>query len=630
MDRRPHNAGDPTGVGITKSTAGWRLRLAELAAAATCISALCALVVWWLDGVRGSLGPLIISAREPWRIVAVAVVCYAVALILTPRGDQSLPWARLLHRVERRSFLLAAAPAAAVLVFALEYGARVAGGADSFGYVSQAYLWLRGDLHIEQPLAAEAPWLFANDSFTPLGYTPGANHTAVPTYSPGLPMIMAAAAIACGACGPYYVTPLFDALMVLLTWALAYRLTRSGLTSGVAAMLMASAPALLFNVVVPMSDVATAALWIASLLLLTWPRAWHAAASGLVAGAAILVRPNLVVLAAAGLIAAELWPVERRPPVSKGQRAVAFLLGVVPAVAALAIINNSLYGSPLSSGYPRLARLFAAGHFPANLVLYSQWLVESQTALVFLALVPVLFQRARPAWLTVRHATPVVVFVALLSASYLFYLVFDAWWFLRFFLPGFPFLFVLVSASLIWLARLPPAFVGVPALAIVVGSVVGYSLQFVAVQRLSEIGSGENRYAAVAEYIDRELPANAAILGVQHTGTLAFYAGRLTLRYDRLPGQRLQSVLDWLTLKGYRPYIVLEDWEERNYRQTFSAGGDALSRLELPVLAETTPGIKVRIYDALAESNRALPPIVIQVIPPRSCPEPRGASWHTQ
>jgi hypothetical protein len=630
MHRRPHTADDPTVGGVTTSTAGWRLRLAEVAAAAASITAVCALVVWWLGGVRGSLGPLFISARDPWRIVVVAVLCCAAAIMLAGRGGRSLPWARLLDRLERRSFLLAAAAAAAVLIFALEYGARVAGGADSFGYVSQAYLWRRGDLHIEQPLAAEAPWLFANDSFTPLGYTPGANHTAVPTYSPGLPMIMAAAVIACGGCGPYYVTPLFDALLVLLTWGLAYRLTQSGLTSGLTGILMASAPALLFNVVVPMSDVATAALWIASLLLLTWPRVWHAAAAGFVAGAAILVRPNLVVLAAAGLLAAELWPVDRPHSVSRGRRAFAFLLGIVPAAAAVGIINNSLYGSPFSSGYPRFARLFALEHFPTNLALYARWLVESQTALVFLALVPVLFTRARPAWLTVRHGVPVIVFVALLSASYLFYLEFDAWWFLRFFLPAFPFLFMLVAAALVWFARLPPAVIGVPALAIAIGSVIGYALHFVAVQRLPEIGPGENRYAAVAEYIDRQLPANAAILGLQHTGTVAFYAGRLTLRYDRLPGQRLQSVLDWLMHKGYRPYIVLEDWEERNYRQTFSAGQDALSRLELPVLAETRPGIKVRIYDALAESNRALPPMVIEVIPPRACPEPRGASWLTQ
>jgi len=603
----------------------WRSRLARAAAAAACLALAWAILVALTGGVRGHIGPVLVSSRDWERSGVAAAVFYSVALLLARPGHRSLPWVWLVDCVERGSPVVAIVAAAAVLWFGLQYGARVAGGADSLGYVSQAYLWLHGDLQIEQPLAAEAPWLFADDSMTPLGYTPGAvRHTSVPTYPPGLPMIMAGSLIVCGACGPFYVAPLFGALMVVLTWGLAHRLTESGLTSALAAVMMASSPAFLFNLVVPMSDVVTAALWIAAFVLLTWPRPWHAAAAGFLAGAAILVRPNLVLLSVAGVLAVELWTTGTRHPVRRGRRALAFLLGVVPAAAAVGIINDLLYGSPLRSGYPRFAHLFAVEHFPANLRLYATWLVESQSAAVFLALVPVLFRPARPAWLTFNKAVPLVAFTAILCVSYFFYLEFDAWWFLRFFLPAFPFLFMLVAAALVWLGRLLPASLGIPALVATSIFVVGYSLGFVASRRLPEIGGGEQRYGAVAEYVDRQLPPNAAIIAMQHSGTLAFYTGRITIRYDRLPGQRLRSVIDWLSAKGYRPYLVLEEWEEEKYRRYFSSGQDALSRLDVPVLAETTPGIPVRIYDPLGPPGATIPPIPIPVVPTRACAEPRG------
>src|SRR5688572_19285658 len=105
---------------------------------------------------------------------------------------------------------LVVASAAAVLVFwlGLAYGSRAATGADTFGYVSQAYLWLKGDLQLEQPLSRELPWPHQEQSLTPLGYRPGeVRHTIVPIYAPGVPLLMAGFELLFDACGPYYVTP---------------------------------------------------------------------------------------------------------------------------------------------------------------------------------------------------------------------------------------------------------------------------------------------------------------------------------------------------------------------------------------------------------------------------------------
>jgi hypothetical protein len=58
---------------------------------------------------------------------------------------------------------LAAAALAGVLALAVAYaglrwGALVAGGADSYGYVSQADLWRRGRLVVHQDVVRPTPW----------------------------------------------------------------------------------------------------------------------------------------------------------------------------------------------------------------------------------------------------------------------------------------------------------------------------------------------------------------------------------------------------------------------------------------------------------------------------------------
>jgi hypothetical protein len=598
-----------------------RARLAHVAAAVACLAILWSVAVALTGGFRADFGFFSVSSRSWWRPGVIAALLIALTFLLGPSAHRAQAWHWVFDRAAGAAAMVAAL---IVLVFGLNVGARVAGGADSFGYVSQSYLWLKGDLHIPQPLAPQAPWPFAPESLAPLGYKPGAAPaTSVPTYAPGLPMLMAASIVACGACGPFYVGPVFAALLIVGTWMLALRWTTDRLTRALATVLMASSPVLLFNIVAPMSDAATAALWIWCLILLTWPRVWHAALAGLVAGVAILVRPNLVILAFAAALAAELWTDAVRP-VARGRRAVVFLIAVAPAVLIVGLINNDLYGSPFRSGYAPFSEIYSLARFPTNLALYTHWLIESQTILVFLAILPIAIRSARPAWLTGARALPALAFSALVCLSYLFYLQFDAWWFLRFFLPVFPLLFILVAAGASWLAhRLPPVIAGVIVGAVVL-VVIYRQVEFARDRGLSMIGQGEQRFAAVADYVVRELPANAVIIALQHSGTIAFYSGRTTIRYDLLPHQRIRSIVDWLSANGHRPYLVLEDWEEEKYKRRFAPGEDALSLLRIPVIAQTTFSITVRIFDPLGPPEAEAHPDLIQPTSARSCPGPRG------
>ena len=57
----------------------------------------------------------------------------------------------------RVAALAAGLLAIVVIAIAVQFGSTVAGGSDSYGYVSQAGLWRAGQLTVDQDLAARVP-----------------------------------------------------------------------------------------------------------------------------------------------------------------------------------------------------------------------------------------------------------------------------------------------------------------------------------------------------------------------------------------------------------------------------------------------------------------------------------------
>ena len=532
-------------------------------------------------------------------------------------------WERTDRWRDRVATVLAAAATIGVFWLGMAYGSRAAGGADAFGYVSQAYLWLKGDLRIDQSWARPFEWPHREESVRPLGYRWGEDRGAiVPTYPPGLPIIMAGFDKVFGTCGPYSVTPLFASLLVAGTFVLGWRLSRSRLTASMAALLMAGSPAFLFNLMFPMSDIVTASLWTWTLVLLTSPSLPGATAAGLVAGLAVPVRPNLVPLALAGVAAAALWCGDNPTRARRAGRVAAFGVWIVTASLFIARLNHTLYGSAFESGYGTTTTLYAWAHLSTNLSHYAVWLTRSESPLVFIAVLPIVSGRLRPDWLTGRIAVPLALFVTIVLASYLFYLPFEEWWYLRFLLPAFPVLFLLLAVAL---ERLSCAAVPrLPSVAlIIVVLLCGYRGWFVDSRGLMRIGYDEQRYVAVGQYISRALPANAILLSMQHSGTIRYYAGRPTIRYDLFTPARFPTVIAQLPGYGYRPYIVLEDWEEEEYRERMGRD-NPIARLEMRVVAEMTAPVKVRIYDPQPAAAGAPPPDPIPIRPTRACAGPGG------
>ena len=94
----------------------------------------------------------------------------------------------------------------------------------------------------------------------------------------------------------------------------------------------------------------------------------------------------------------------------------------------------------------------------------------------------------------------------------------------------------------------------------------------------------------------RSTPQTAVVLAVQHSGSVRYYANRITLRYDWLADDHLDVAIQDLTARGYHPFLVLDDWEETEFRNRF-APHSRMGKLDWPPLARVKGNPEVRIYD---------------------------------
>src|SRR6185295_17224252 len=196
----------------------------------------------------------------------------------------------------RAAGLAAAAISIAVLYAGLRLGALVAGGSDSYGYVSEAGLWRHGLPIVHQDIVRTSPWPRAAQTWTPLGYreSPKFPDAIVPVYAPGLPLLMALLQAVAGPCGAFLVVPLCGALTIWLTFVLGRRLFEPPAVALWGAALVATSPVFLYQLMNAMSDVPVTAAWTLVLVLAV---AGSPLACGIAAGAAIAIRPNLLPLA---------------------------------------------------------------------------------------------------------------------------------------------------------------------------------------------------------------------------------------------------------------------------------------------------------------------------------------------
>ena len=616
-------------------------RILRRTALALALTGLAAIPVLMLSGgFETHIYGVEIRAHRPGRALWLVVVG-AIAFVALG-GRWSLLWRDIRHasqrRLERWESLwlpwlppprtLVMAMAATICLLGVIYATRVASGSDSYGYVSQADLWLSGRMAIPQPFAAEVPWPRARDTFAPLGYKAAVRDgvpSLVPTYSPGLPLLFAAFKAVGGHNAMFLVVPLLAGVLVLATYGIGCRLGSPG-AGLIGAALVATSPAVLFMLMAPMTDVPVAALWAASFYLLTGGGRSHALGGGLAAAVAVMTRPNLVPLAAIGALyyAPALIGGDSRQR-ALGQ-ALLFAMGVLPGVVAVGAINHNLYGSPFVSGYGSLLSLFDWDHVTPNFWLYLGWLVETQSVVALVGLaalaLPVrwLWPGREVRWTLVIAA----LFVFSVWAQYLAYLVFEDWWYLRFLLTIWPFMMVGVGAvaMAIWTrgGRLVRA-----AVVAALGLLVFFQTGVVADRQLFGQWAEERRYVTAAQMVQRLTPPNSVILAMQHSGAIRYYGGRMTLRYDFMDRAWLDRAVAWLADHGVRTYLAIEGWELPEVTRRFEGTSDLVTKLDAPPLAiHEHPG-RVLLFDLSGPPQGASDTVTgvdrgLRAAPPASAP----------
>jgi hypothetical protein len=549
-----------------------RLRVAQVLLGAAGLAALLAIWAWLTGGFRVHLLGVPVSVRGEHRAAFVALALASIGLFLhEPLRRRAAAFAASSRNPfpppSKLPLPIVLSAAALLLGLSLAYGSRAAGGADAYGYVGQADLWRTGSLRIPQPFAASVPWPNGEWTFSPLGYKPSDGSTIVPTYAPGYPLLMALFSLLFGAQGAFYVSPVCGAALVLLTYAIGTRLS-GPVVGAISALCVACSPTVVFMTLSVMSDVPVAAFWSAAVLVAMRRTLPAALAAGIASGIAIVIRPNLVLAAVIPLLAVA-WPSPGRTFGPSARRTAAFAAACAPFALFIAWLFDDLYGSPLRSGYGDSSGLFALDYAGANLARYPSWLLETQGPLVFLFLLSPLVARWRGDRTPVRWLF--AAFVAIIFGSYVLYIPFDAWWYLRFLLPAFPFIFVL-AADTVWTAatRLAP---DRRALAMTLFALVmlGVEWRNADSRDILAAGRGEEKYLEVAQFLNQKLPGNAVVYGMQHSGSVRYYTGRLTLRYDYLPPDWLDRSIEYMRGAGYEPFFVLDDWEVPAVRERFAA-----------------------------------------------------------
>ncbi len=575
--------------------------------------------IWLMvaGGFDGTVFGLRVRSNNPRRVM-VASACLFVGYLLTGGRVRLAPfvdaWRRAAACLARRPNWVALVLAASAAFLAAGQSTRIAGDADAYGYVSQADLWLAGALKVSQPWVEQVPWPNAKWTFAPLGYRPMPDEwSIVPTYSPGLPMLMAVAKRIGGQCALFAVVPLSLGLAVFTTYALGKHLAtpNAGL---IAAWFLATSPVVLEVSLESLSDVPVTAAWAAAFYFLLGSSLASTALAGFTAALAILIRPNLVPLA----IPLAVWYLVRRTPLvsrlsDRLRDFAVFSLAVLPGVVTVSAINRYLYGSASSSGYGGLAEMFSWTHVLPNLGRFITWIAETQTPLALLGLLA-LAVPLRAIWPHVvdrRVFAIIALFIAMLWGQYSAYLEFESAGYLRFLLPSWPFIMLGLAGVLLAVGRAVTrstyaSAVGIGVVVILLGA---WNLRVAVRRDVFEQRQAARHEAPIGRIVQAHTDRNSVVLAVHRSGSLRYYGRRITLRYDMLDGGWLDRAVTWLTERDVHVYALLDGRETREAMSRFAGQRAALAFVR-PVLTYKPAGTS--LFDLSSPPDASRQTVVIE------------------
>jgi hypothetical protein len=492
------------------------------------------------------------------------------------------------------------------LAFALDvrFGVYAANITDSSAYVAAGELWRTGELFRPVPLQLGGGTT-AHQALSPLGFRPARERGAeVVEYPLGFPVLIAAATTLGGAWAAYVVAPLMHAVLAWSVFFIARRVT-DDVAGLIAATLLAFNPVAVMHGIHPMSDVPAAAAWIAAWAVGLGAGPGAMMASGLLATLAVMIRPNLVPLAAV-LGLAWVWRGSRVRDWRAWQWRDGLTFGACGAIGPLIVAwsQQVFYGGVATPGYLGASAFFRLAHVWPNVTTYPRLFVQIHGWLPLLGVVTVAGAAMKASWLCRPDARSIVwtgiAMAGVNAAAYLFYLPYDTAFFLRFFLVSIAALSIGFSAAAAGVARRLWRY---PSLRWVAPLVVATAALWPSVRRpdITRFIAGERetqaRIQTMGEYLARVLPPETTVLGFFHTGAVSHYAKRNVLRTDLVAPEHLDALVDDLRKGGHSPVFVLDEMlEEQDVRSRFKA--TRYGALDWPPRAEFISNARIRYWVA--------------------------------
>jgi hypothetical protein len=263
---------------------------------------------------------------------------------------------------------------------------------------------------------------------------------------------------------------------------------------------------------------------------------------------------------------------------------------IAMATAAVAYIQWMYFGSPFRSGYGTAAEIYTLSNVGPNARLYAQWLLATHGPWLFIAPLALLIATRELAW--------TLTFAVLVILAYLVYAIFESWTYLRFMLPAMAAAMLAVSVLVTTLLRRAPVPLRVPAIGAVLLALVSMNVAAAREHGVFRFADRQARGRVMGERLADLLPVNSVIVSSEHSGTMRYYTGRTVVRWDVMTPAAMPDALDWLTLNGYQIWVVLDDWEEEQFRKKFPALASASLDYEPAVESAAGVGIRTRAWRA--------------------------------
>jgi hypothetical protein len=91
----------------------------------------------------------------------------------------------------------------------------------------------------------------------------------------------------------------------------------------------------------------------------------------------------------------------------------------------------------------------------------------------------------------------------------------------------------------------------------------------------------DSRFPRVGEWLVQHTDSGAVVLASLHSGSANYYSGRLTLRWDAIPPDRLGSVVAAIARRGERAYLVVDErYEIDEFNRRLAADRAGAVRVE--------------------------------------------------